>query len=87
MLLEIANSQPGVLRRPGASAVFMGFGESSLEFLLMFWAEQNTHFGLRSEVSIRISSALREAGIDIPFPQREIRVHSAGTQPVFKQSA
>jgi small-conductance mechanosensitive channel len=87
MLLEITGSQARVLRQPEPSAVFMGFGESALEFLLMFWAEQSTHFGLRSEVSIRISAALREAGIDVPFPQREIRVHSGETQPVFRQSA
>jgi small-conductance mechanosensitive channel len=71
MLLEIANSQTGVLRQPESSAVFMGFGESSLEFLLMFWADQNTHFGLRSAVSIRISAALRDE------PVSTYRSHSA----------
>jgi small-conductance mechanosensitive channel len=87
MLLEIAASHSEVLRRPEPFAVFLGFGESSLEFLLMFWADQETHFRLRSDVSIRINVALREAGIEIPLPQREIRVHSSEGLPTFRQSA
>ena len=87
MLLEIARSHTEVLRQPEPSAAFMGFGDSSLDFLLMFWAGQDTHFRLRSEISIRIGGALRDAGIDIPFPQREIRVHQAAVSPMFKQSA
>ena len=87
MLLEIAGSHASVLRDPEPFAVFMGFGDSSLDFLLMFWAEQDTHFRLRSEVAIRISAALREAGIDIPFPQRDIRVQSVEPATVFKKSA
>jgi potassium efflux system protein len=87
MLLEIAVSNSEVLRRPEPSAVFMGFGESSLQFLLMFWADQDTHFRLRSDVSIRINVALREQGIEIPLPQREIRVHSSESLPTFRQSA
>ena len=87
MLLEIAGTHSEVLRRPEPVAVFKGFGESSLDFLLMFWADQEYHFRLRSDISIRINAVLREAGIDIPFPQREIRVHSSGTIPVFRQPA
>ena len=86
MLIEIAASQARVLRDPAPSAVFTGFGDSSLDFLLMFWAEQDTHFQLRSDVSIRINAALSEAGIDIPFPQREIRVHSEQSG-AFRHSA
>ena len=67
--------------------MFKGFGESSLDFLLMFWANQDTHFRLRSDISIRINVALREEGIEIPFPQREIRVHSSEDIPTFRQPA
>ena len=87
MLLEIAVSHSEVLRRPEPVAVFKGFGESSLDFLLMFWADQDTHFRLRSDISIRINVALREEGIEIPFPQREIRVHSSEGIPTFRQPA
>jgi small-conductance mechanosensitive channel len=77
MLLDIGHAHPEVLQRPEPFAVFLGFGDSALNFLLMFWAEQNTHFRLRSEISIQIASALRAAGIEVPVPQREIRMRSS----------
>jgi small-conductance mechanosensitive channel len=77
MLLDIAATHPEVLRTPKPCAVFQGFGESALNFLLMFWAEQNTHFRLRSEICIQITSVLRAAGIEVPVPQREIRMRSS----------
>ena len=76
ILVNIAAGHPEVLRDPEPIAVFQGFGESSLDFLLMFWAEQNTHFQLRSEICISVNKALKQAEIDIPFPQREVRVQS-----------
>ena len=76
ILVRIAANHSAVLRDPEPCAVFQGFGESSLDFLLMFWAEQNTHFQARSEICISINTALRQAQIDIPFPQREVRVQS-----------
>jgi small-conductance mechanosensitive channel len=42
----------------------------------MFWAEQSTHFRLRSENAIAVNAALLDAGIQIPLPQQEIRVLS-----------
>jgi small-conductance mechanosensitive channel len=77
ILLDVAGTHPEVLRTPKPCAVFQGFGESALNFLLMFWAEQNTHFRLRSEICIQITSVLRAAGIEVPVPQREIRMRSS----------
>jgi len=42
----------------------------------MFWAEQSTHFRLRSEIAIAVNAALLDAGIEIPLPQQEVRVRS-----------
>jgi small-conductance mechanosensitive channel len=87
ILIEIAGTHGEVLREPALAAVFQGFGESSLNFLLLFWADQDKHFRLRSDICVRISAALRQAGIDIPLPQREIRVRSVPSPPTFRQSA
>jgi small-conductance mechanosensitive channel len=40
----------------------------------MFWADQSTSFRLRSEISISLNAALRQAGIEIPLPQQDINV-------------
>ena len=47
---------------------------------LRFWsAEQATWFQLQSEVAIAVAKALRKAGIEIPFPQRDLHVRSVDT--------
>ena len=86
MLVDIARNHANVRPSPEPVAIFKGFGESSLDFLLMFWAHQEHHFQLRSEVSVEINAALKVAGIEIPFPQRDIHVHAVPPS-AFGQSA
>jgi small-conductance mechanosensitive channel len=74
ILANVANQHPEVLREPEPCAVFQGFGESALDFLLMFWATQTTHFRIRSEIAIRVNAVLREAGIEIAVPRQDVRV-------------
>jgi len=76
ILSTVAASHPEVLRNPPPGAFFQGFGASSLDFVLQFWAEQSNHFRLRSEIAIAVNAALREARIVIPFPQQDIHVRS-----------
>jgi potassium efflux system protein len=77
LLLGVVRGHPEVRRDPEPGAFFMAFGPCSLDFLLMFWAEQQTHFRLRSEVAIAVNAALNRAGIEIPLPQREIRMRTS----------
>jgi potassium-dependent mechanosensitive channel len=80
LLVGVAESYPGVLLERPPMAFFMGFGESSLNFELRFWsAWQDTWFQLQSDVTVAVAKALREAGIEIPFPQRDLHVRSIDT--------
>jgi small-conductance mechanosensitive channel len=54
----------------------MGFGDSALNFELRFWAAQDVWFELKSEVGVAVFRSLREAGIEIPFPQRDLHLRS-----------
>jgi len=77
LLVAVAESYPGVLLERPPLAFFMGFGESALNFELRFWsARQDTWFQLQSDVTVAVAKALREAGIEIPFPQRDLHVRS-----------
>ena len=79
LLVDVAETHPGVLLERPPMAFFMGFGESSLNFELRFWsAWQDTWFQLQSDVTVAVARALREASIEIPFPQRELHVRSFG---------
>ena len=77
LLVAEAAAQPNVMTDPAPMAFFMGFGDSALNFELRFWsARQDIWFQLKSDVTIGISRALREAGIEIPFPQRDLHLRS-----------
>jgi small-conductance mechanosensitive channel len=77
LLVGVAESHPGVLLERPPTAFFLGFGESSLNFELRFWsAWQDTWLQLQSDVTVAVAKALREANIEIPFPQRDLHVRS-----------
>jgi potassium efflux system protein len=77
ILTALALRHPEVLRNPEPAAYFQAFGASSLDFVLMFWAQQQNHFRLRSEIGVAVNAAMRDADIEIPFPQQDIRIRSA----------
>jgi small-conductance mechanosensitive channel len=54
------------------------FGESSLDFVLRFWIHdpQQGLTNVRGKVLLALWDALTEAGIEIPFPQRDLHLKS-----------
>jgi small-conductance mechanosensitive channel len=74
ILLEAAKTQPEVLSLPEPAAYFVAFGESSLDFKLEVWCRFELLARVRSELGLSLSRALRDAGIDIPFPQRDVHL-------------
>lgn len=78
VLLHIADGLPAVLKDPKPDVVFLGFGDSSLDFELRVWTEDSlrTPQILKSDLYFRIFQAFTENGIEIPFPQRDIHVRS-----------
>lgn len=76
-LLEAAQ-HPRVLDHPSPSALFTGFGDSSLDFELQFWiASAHDRLRIRSEVGQSVDQRFREVGIEIPFPQRDLHLRSS----------
>jgi potassium-dependent mechanosensitive channel len=74
ILKRVAIQHPGVLPKPEPTALFKGFGESSLDFVLRFFTSFSSWSALSSEVGIQVSKAFQEAGIEIPFSQRDILI-------------
>jgi small-conductance mechanosensitive channel len=66
-----------VLDDPEPLAIFVGFGESSLDFELRCWIPRFEE-GLVIETALRVGicARLRAAGIEIPFPQRDLHLRS-----------
>ena len=80
LLVEIAQLHPRIDAFPEPQCLFLGFGDSSLDFQLRAWAAAGEYFGIESELRFTITRALDEAGITIPFPQRDLHLHPAGGQ-------
>lgn len=78
VLLEVAGKHPGVLSAPKAEVLFRGFGDSSLDFELLVWTQSFTDRPafLQSELNFRIRARFQEAGIEVPFPQRDLHIKS-----------
>ncbi len=73
ILLDIAEKHPLVLRYPAPSVLFQTFGESSLDFeIRAFLRDVNYVMSVKSQMNFEIERRLREAGIEIPFAQRDI---------------
>jgi len=83
LLMEAALSSERVLRDPAPSVALSAFGADGLEFTVGFWIAdpENGQLALRSHINLAILRALRENGIEIPFPQRVLHVTAAAPGP------
>jgi small-conductance mechanosensitive channel len=77
ILLGVANRGDGLLDEPQPYILFVGFGESSLDFEVRAWTDEFDRFTrVQSALTVQILEALDEAGIEIPFPQRDLHIRS-----------
>ena len=78
-LLRAAEGVDNVLTDPPPKVQFLKFGDYSLDFRLLVWTNRpRLHPQIRSDVNYRIEKLFREAGIEIPFPQTELRLREGG---------
>ena len=77
LLKEAAESEPRVLRNPEPNPLFLRFGDSALEFELHSWiADVKDLLSVRSALCQGIASRFQAAGIELPFPQRDLHLRS-----------
>ena len=76
ILLDIADDNENVLPDPSPRVRFRAFGDSSLNFELLCWTEEPALRGLAvHQLNSAIYKKFNEAGIKIPFPQRDVYLH------------
>ena len=83
LLTAIATRHPQVIADPAPAAVFMGFGENSLDFELRAWTDR---FGdaeaIQSQLADAVYAGLNEARIELPVPRRDVRLRTvAAAEP------
>ncbi|MGE3775531.1 MAG: mechanosensitive ion channel domain-containing protein, partial [Gammaproteobacteria bacterium] len=77
LLLDVARAHPKALKEPAPTASFVGFGDNALNFELQVHARELGDRGeITHDINTRIYEVFAAAGIEIPFPQRELHVKS-----------
>lgn len=77
ILIECAWKHSKVITNPSPEVFFMNFGDSSLDFELVFWSSHLFPIErVKSELRFMITAAFRENNVEIPFPQRDLHIRS-----------
>jgi small-conductance mechanosensitive channel len=78
LVLEKVKGTQRVLDDPKPACLITGFGDSSLDFEFRYWIKDpiNGTTNISSIILLKIWDALKEEGIEIPFPQRDVHIKS-----------
>lgn len=89
LLREVVSSHPQVLSGPQlpveerADAEIKSFGESGVNILIEFWMEgiDDGEHRVGADLLMMIWDTLKEHKVEIPFPQREVKIVTVGEGP------
>ncbi len=86
ILLQAAIAHPDVLSQPPADVIFTDYGDNSLNLSLRVWTMNKAHVSatLRSDLYFDLFRRFTEAGIELPFPQRDLHLRSSDIPLPFK---
>jgi small-conductance mechanosensitive channel len=75
VLLRVAAAHGLILKKPEPDVRFKAFSDNSLDFELVFMVAEPRGIGrVKSDVNFAIDAAFKAEGIEIPFPQRDVRL-------------
>src|SRR5436189_4647875 len=77
-LLAGGRENPNTLKEPAPSVFLNKFGDNSINFELVVWSSEMSYrpSRYRSDLNFSIEQKFREAGIELPFPQRDLHIRS-----------
>lgn len=75
ILKDCASSTQGIVMKETITVLFEDFADSSLNFSVYFYVDNGMKSPkIQSEIRFKIDEAFRKNKIEIPFPQRDIRI-------------
>jgi potassium efflux system protein len=81
IMTNVVQAHPEVLEEPRPTVFFLGFGDSSLDFeVRAFVRERIRRLPLMHDLHMAMNRALTEAGLEIPFPQRDLHLRSVAPE-------
>lgn len=83
LLLKVMKDHSKVLKDPSPFVLFKAFGDSGLELEMCFWVDLGQASGpkVASDMRHHIVALFRSEGIEIPYPQRDVRIVSLSSEP------
>ncbi len=85
LIVQVARAHPGVLKEPAPVVLFEEFGEAALLFSVYFWVllqPDSDHRVIASDIRFSLDRLLRERGIGVPYPQRDVHLSASSPLPV-----
>ncbi|HUX64546.1 mechanosensitive ion channel family protein [Sulfuricella sp.] len=81
IMRQAAENHPRVLKDPEPKTFLKAFGENGIDLEMSIWINdpEEGQLNLRSDINLEIWRQFQAAGIEIPYPQRDIRI--IGNQP------
>lgn len=79
LTLEVANKVKHTINRETqtSAVIFNGFGDNSLDFVLRVWVfiyDRYRPYAIKSDYYFKLFKAFKDAGIEIPYPQRDLHI-------------
>jgi len=80
---ETLNEIEEVSKEPPPQVGIQKFSDSSIDIGFRYWVRSKTYFQTLYAVNLAIYRHLKEGGVEIPFPQRDVHIvsHSGGSLP------
>jgi potassium-dependent mechanosensitive channel len=81
LLAQVARTIPGISALPEPAVIFLRFNSSSLDFGIRAWTSDfDSWRSIQSALGVAVHRALKEAGIEIPFPQQDLHLRSVDVE-------
>ncbi len=89
ILLKVANAEPLVASYKAPAVRFVEYGDNSINFELLFWIDvrKTPRRRVRSALYFAIFEEFRQAGIEIPYPQRDLHLRAGAGSDLLKLAA
>ena len=85
VLLDVIGSHDKVLDDPEPVVEVAALSESSVDFIARPWARTEDYWNVFWDITSEVKKRFDREGISIPFPQRDVHVHSVGATEVALQ--
>ncbi|RZJ64462.1 MAG: mechanosensitive ion channel [Flavobacterium sp.] len=84
VLMSTIESDPKILKEPQPAIEIKGLAENSVDLNVYLWAERANYFAAVSDFYENTKAAFDAAGIEIPYPQRDLNIRQIESAPASK---